>query len=82
MRFRLTDQPPAHVVEERKSFFLWGFVPSKVVDVTTKCPHGAVAIMEETGFVDGVGTIFTLGIWTPRSSTYYCAAAQGAKVQP
>lgn len=82
MRFRVADQPHAQVVSEHKSFFLFGLVPTKVVDVSTKCPHGVVAIREQVGFMDGLATIFTLGIWSPRSSTYYCAAAPAAEAQP
>ncbi len=82
MRFRVADRPPAQVVAEHKSFFLWGLVPTEVVDVSTKCPHGAVAIMEQTGFVDGLANLVTIGVWSPRSSTYYCAAAPAAEAQP
>ena len=72
MRFEIDDQPHGKIVSERKSYFLWGLVPTKVVDVRQKCPRGAVAVKEETSFVDGLLELPTLGIWSPRSSTYYC----------
>jgi len=82
MRFELTNIPADHVVHEQKSFFLWGLVPTRVVNVSEKCPNGAAAVMEETRFVDGLGDFFTLGIWTPRSSTYYCRPAPPLALPP
>ena len=38
------------------------------------CPAGAVAVREETTFVDGLFDLITLSIYSPRSTTYYCAA--------
>jgi hypothetical protein len=77
MRFELADAPHTQAVTERKSFWFWGLT-SVQVDVQEKCPNGTVAVMEETTFVDGLLSLPTLGIWSPRSSTYYCAdAAEG-----
>jgi hypothetical protein len=72
MRFDLADASGAQVVFERKSFFLWGLVPTQEVDVSRHCPHGAAAVREERRFSDGFFALVTLGIWTPRSSWYYC----------
>lgn len=80
MRFELVDEPATQRVTERKSYFFWGLTPTQRIDVLSKCPHGAAAIMEETTFVDGLLQVPTLGIWAPRSTTYYCRgepAAQG-----
>jgi hypothetical protein len=74
MRFELADGPVGQTVTERKHYFLEGLVPTRVIDVTAHCPNGAVAIMEETTFVDGLLGLVTLDVWTPRSSTYYCRA--------
>jgi hypothetical protein len=63
------------VVFERKHFFFWGLAPTKNVDVLEHCPGGAVAIRENTTFVDGLCNFVTLGIWAPRSSWYHCAEA-------
>ncbi len=71
--------PPAQVREERKSYFFWGLTPHRTIDIREKCPQGALAVMEETTFLDGLGDLVTLGIWAPRSSTYYCRAS-GAEV--
>jgi hypothetical protein len=74
MRFEVGDGRAGEVVHDRKSFFLGGLVPTKTVDVAAFCPTGALAIEEETSFVDGLFGGLTLSIYTPRSSTYYCAA--------
>ena len=74
MRFEVGEGQIGQVVHDRKAFFLGGLAPTKHVDVAAHCPHGAVAIEEETSFLDGVLSFFTLSIYSPRSSTYYCAA--------
>lgn len=73
MRFEVGDGQVGEVKHDRKAFFLGGLVPTKHVDVHQFCPTGAVAVSEETTFVDGLFSFFTLSIYTPRSSTYYCA---------
>jgi len=78
IRFDLSTQKESRVVYERKSFFLWGLVPSnKKVDVRTRCPEGVAAIGEQTSFTDGLITVLFLGIWELRSSWYYCLPDQG-----
>ena len=78
IRFDLSNQQEAKVVHERKSFFLWGLVPSnREVDVRTRCPAGAAAIREQTSFTDGLFTVLFLGIWELRSSWYYCLPDKG-----
>lgn len=72
MRFEVSRGPQGEVVYDRKSFFLWGLVPTKEVDVSRYCPAGVTAIREETRFSDGLLSAITLGIWEPRSSWYYC----------
>lgn len=74
MRFTVDTSEVANVVEERKSFWFWGLTPARTVDVSQHCPQGAVAVKEETTFVDGLFGLITLGIWSPRSSWYYCGA--------
>jgi hypothetical protein len=74
MRFEVGEGQPGKVVHDRKTFWLGGLVPTKKVDVADFCPNGALAIEEETTFLDGLLANLTLAIYTPRSSTYYCAA--------
>ena len=81
MRFEFMPEAHGRKVNERKSYFLWGLAPTKVVDVSEKCPEGIVAIRDNMSFLDGLfGTPF-LGIWTFRSSTYYCRAEAGGGLQ-
>jgi hypothetical protein len=72
MRFDLSNAQHEKVVYERKSFFLWGLVPTREIDTATRCPAGAAAIRERTTFTDGLLGLITLGIWQPRSTWYYC----------
>ena len=66
----------SNVVYDRKHYFIGGLFPTRNVDVGEHCPHGATAIREETRFSDGFANFITLGIWTPRSSWYHCAAEE------
>jgi hypothetical protein len=74
MRFEVGDGPAGDVVHDRKTFFLGGLITTQTVDVSQYCPNGAVAIREETTFVDGLLNFITLSIYSPRSSYYHCAA--------
>ena len=76
MRFEVADAEVGRVVHDRKAFFLGGLVPTRHVSVIEHCPAGAVAVSEETTFVDGLFSFLTLSIYTPRSSTYHCAESQ------
>ena len=77
MRFEVGDGQVGKVVHERKAFFVYGLAPTRKVDVSEFCPAGAVAVSEEITFVDGLLGGVTLGIYTPRSSTFYCAVEGG-----
>ena len=81
MRFDLVPEPPGAVFTERTSYFLWALVPTRKIDVLEKCPYGAVAIVDgsEAG---GVGVVPTLGLWSRRSTTYYCRRAPSSVVPP
>lgn len=81
MRFQVSDTPHDKVVYDRKAYFLWGLAPTKKVDVLTHCPAGVTAIREQTTFVDGLCSLFTLGLYEPRSSWYYCRAEAAEGVQ-
>ena len=69
LRIELVHETPAAVVTETKSYFLWGLVPTRRVDVLAKCPHGATAVSERGGPRLAVPT---LGLWSRRTITYYC----------
>lgn len=62
------------VISERKHFFLLGLFPTREVEVTKRCPKGAQAIEEEITLADGAMGLVTLGIYTPRTSRFFCYA--------
>jgi hypothetical protein len=73
LRFELAPETPHdRVVTERKPFFLWGLLPTQTCAVTDRCPKGAVAIAEEITGTDAALTVVTFGLYSPRSTTYYC----------
>ena len=73
LHFHVSDAPydPTPVVD-RKSFWLWATFPLRDVDVRVFCPEGVSAIEEKTTFSDGLFSSLTLGIYSPRTSYYYC----------
>lgn len=76
MRFDVASGPASEIVYERKSYYLGGLFPTRNIDVRDHCAHGAIAIREQTTFLDGFLNVITLGIWAPRSSWYHCAAEE------
>ena len=72
MQFEVAEPPYGETVYERKSFYLWGLTPTRVVDGLEHCPAGVGGVKEETRFSDGLFQLLTLGIWSPRSSWYTC----------
>ena len=73
MRFEVSPQSQeAEGISENKSFYLGGLTPVMTVDMSEKCAAGVAAIREETTLGNGATALFTLGIWTPRRTTYFC----------
>jgi hypothetical protein len=70
LRFELTTESPGAVVSETQSYFLWGLIPTVQVDVLDKCPYGVVAIID--GAAGRHMWFPTLGLWSQRSTIYYC----------
>lgn len=73
MRFDISPDASAPPISDMKSYFLFGLVPTRQIDLAQYCPNGTAAIVEETTFLDGFCGLITLGIWTPRTSRYYCS---------
>lgn len=78
MNFEVEQASPGGVekVHDRKAFFLWGLAPTRTVDIREHCPNGVQSIREETTFGDGFFDLITIGIYSPRSSNYYCKKGQ------
>ncbi len=72
MHFELVDTDHEKIVENRKSYYFWGLTPLKEVDVLQSCPAGAAAIREERRVSDYLLSLLTLGVWSLRTSWYYC----------
>jgi len=73
IRFDLSHDPVAgDPIEDRKDFYWWALYPTMRVDVSQFCPQGALRVVEENAFTDIVLSGFTLGIYTPRTSFYFC----------
>ena len=53
--------------------FLWGLVAAKPIDVTSQCRSGIATVVTEQTFMNGLGSVLTLGIWGPRHVTITCA---------
>lgn len=78
LRFEIVDAPHTRIVHHQKSFFFAGLLPrQKRVDVSRFCPHGVSRVREQTTSDDAVIGMATLGVWTPRSSWYYCLPGPG-----
>lgn len=60
--------------------YLWGLVPAKPIDVTTECRSGLATVVTEQSFLNGLATVLTVGIWTPRHVTVTCAT--GTALRP
>jgi hypothetical protein len=72
-RFQVSNAPfdPKPIVD-RKTFWVFAWFPKLEIDMRAICPEGVAAIEEQTTFTDGVFTAFTLNIYSPRTSRYYC----------
>lgn len=73
LRFEIApDAPHGRIVRERKTFVLWGLAPTHSRRVVDQCPAGAAAIAEEITTADALLTAATIGLYAPRSTTYFC----------
>lgn len=77
LRIRVSDAPSVSTpIVDRKTFWLFGCFPKWDVDVSAICPDGVGWIEERTTFTDGLLTLVTLEIYTPRTTSYYCRQPQ------
>lgn len=59
--------------EDSKSYFIGGLVGEHTVDVKKACDGGEAKQMQSrTTFLNGVVSILTLGIYTPRTARVWC----------
>ena len=60
--------------------FLWGLVAPAPIDVSTQCRTGIATVVTQQSFVNGLASLLTLGLYSPRHVTITCAA--GTSVRP
>jgi len=62
---------PSYVVS--KSYYIGGLVGEPTVDVKKACNGGEAKQMQaRTTFVNGLVSVLTLGIYTPRTARVWC----------
>ncbi|MHB8878978.1 MAG: Bor/Iss family lipoprotein [Myxococcaceae bacterium] len=59
--------------EEPASYFLWGLVGEKVVDLRRICPGGVARWKNQQSAVDAILGWISLGIYVPRTIVVECA---------
>ena len=57
----------------KQSFFLWGLVGGKEVDLQQMCPNGVAGIDSRSSGGDAIMTALTGGIYSPMSVDVHCA---------
>jgi len=60
------------------SSWIYGLVPPKTVETTTRCPNGVAKVETQQTFVNQVVAFLTLGIYTPMHIRVTCAQAAAA----
>lgn len=68
------------VRKEWTATWLWGIVPATAIDVTRECPGGIATVETQQTFMNGLVSVLTIGIYTPRDVKVTCASgtARGA----
>ena len=69
---------PGAVSKHKQSFYLWGLVGGKEVDLAKACPAGVHAINSQSTPVDGILTGLTGGLYSPLTVQVTCAAGGGS----
>jgi hypothetical protein len=82
MKFEIANIPHEKVVEDTNWFFLFGWFPTREIDVSSKCPTGVTAIKEQTTARDVVILALSIYIATPRTSWYYCMPEKPLEQKP
>jgi Bor protein len=69
------------VHQERQSFFLWGLVGGKQIDLAEVCPSGVARIQDTNSFGDQLFTWVTGGLYSPRSVEIECAGGTAVLIE-
>ncbi len=75
-----TGQPAGTTTihKEWVSTWFWGLVAADPIDVSKECPSGLAVVETQMSFMNGLGTVVTLGIWSPRDVSVTCASRAAA----
>ena len=69
--------PSTQVLEQSfASSWIYGLVPPKTVETTSRCPDGAAKVETQHTFVNQLVGFLTLGIYTPMHIRVTCAQAR------
>lgn len=61
--------------EERGTYFLYGLVGDKTLNLSELCPEGVSSFKDYFSAVDGILSCVTCGIYTPKSIEVECAGS-------
>jgi len=79
MRFQISHGEEAGPpITETRTRGWWGLGTRRTVNVRTRCPHGATAIVERSSGGDVMMAIFTFGARIQHTVTFHCRAGGGA----
>ena len=82
VRYTYGKNPDGAHHEEGATFFLWGLVGEKMLNLDTICPQGVARWQNQATFLDGFLSVITLGIYEPRTITVECAAGRAYRLTP
>jgi len=69
-----TSRTVAEVRTREVNYTFWGLVGSPTFDASELCAHGLARLESEMAPLDVVLASLTLGFWSPRTVSFYCAA--------
>ncbi len=79
MRFQISHAEEAGTpITETRTRGWWGLGTRRTVNVRTRCPHGATALVERATAGNVMTAIFTFGAKVPHTVTFHCRADSGA----
>lgn len=82
VRYTTGQNPGGSRHEESASFFLWGLVGDKRVDLDSICPQGVARWQNQATFLDGFLAVVTLGIYSPRTVVVECTGGRAYRMTP
>ena len=71
-----TGRPAGSTVVDKPwvNTWFWGLVEAEPIDARPMCPTGVAVVTTEMSFVNGLASLFTLGIYSPQHVMITCAS--------